>query len=239
MTTRIGSIGNDTIVGTFADDHLEGNTGNDTLYGGAGDDYLQGNRGNDTVAGGAGNDYVRGGKDDDYLSGSDGNDQAKGDLGNDDVYGGSGNDLLRGGQDNDYLNGGAGDDLLLGDKGFDQIQTGDGADIVRLAQGEEGNRYNQTEVFDFSALDRIELVVGNAAEAAETVRETGGILDNWTMSKGGEHACEVISSSEAGMDIAVTLDAIIDGWTGDYVIDVFGTDHLNVSADGGTLIFTI
>ncbi len=68
MATLTGTPGNDTIVGTSADDVISGAGGNDSLQGGLGDDEIYGGDGNDTLAGGIGFDYLYGGAGNDtYL----------------------------------------------------------------------------------------------------------------------------------------------------------------------------
>ena len=68
MATLNGTPGNDTIVGTAADDVISGAGGNDSLQGGLGDDELYGGPGSDTLAGGIGFDYLYGGAGNDtYL----------------------------------------------------------------------------------------------------------------------------------------------------------------------------
>lgn len=80
---------------------LVGSSADDTLNGGAGDDTLSGGSGDDTLNGGAGDDVLNGGSGDDRLNG------------------GAGDDILRGGSGDDILNGGAGDDILSGGSGND------------------------------------------------------------------------------------------------------------------------
>ena len=65
----------DTITGTYRDDHLFGEGGNDHINGGANDDYLYGGAGNDILNGGSGDDYLQGGTGTDILTGSTGSDR--------------------------------------------------------------------------------------------------------------------------------------------------------------------
>ncbi|WP_143671240.1 calcium-binding protein [Streptomyces sp. Ru87] len=62
-----GGAGNDTLIGTDADDTLYGGTGHDSLLGRAGDDTLYGNSGNDFLYGGGGTDTLSGGPGSDRL----------------------------------------------------------------------------------------------------------------------------------------------------------------------------
>ncbi len=75
----LGTNANNTLNGTNSDNSLLGLNGNDTLNGKSGSDNLYGGKGNDTINGDNGNDLLIGGQ------------------GNDTLYGGSGNDILVGG----------------------------------------------------------------------------------------------------------------------------------------------
>ena len=94
-------IGDDTIVGSPADNLLQRGAGNDTITGGAGDDDVQGFSGNDVLSGESGDDTIRGDSGADALSGGDGNDfLSPGQIlvgvpdGADTVSGGSGIDAI-------------------------------------------------------------------------------------------------------------------------------------------------
>ncbi len=155
MTTILGNLNPNEIIGTNLADTIQGLDGNDTLRGLLGDDLLSGNRGNDLLFGGEGNDLLYGGRDDDTLFGDEGNDTLFGDLGNDLLQGNAGDDflfgldgddLLRGGNGSDNLLGAAGDDTLYGDigddfingnQGNDVIFGGDGSDTLRGGQGDD------------------------------------------------------------------------------------------------------
>jgi Ca2+-binding RTX toxin-like protein len=125
---------NDTIVGSVADNRLEGMGGNDSLaglggndslFGGDGDDSLIGNDGNDSLDGGAGNDTLDGGTDNDSLLGGDGADS---------LLGGDGNDFIMGGSGADTMAGGSGDDYYIvwnsGDSSNDHVNDSGGYDVV-------------------------------------------------------------------------------------------------------------
>ncbi|MBD2544457.1 MULTISPECIES: calcium-binding protein [Planktothricoides] len=155
MTTILGNLDPNEIIGTNLANTIQGLDGNDTLRGLLGDDLLNGNRGNDLLFGGEGNDLLYGGRDDDTLFGDDGNDTLFGDLGNDLLQGNAGDDflfgldgddILRGGNGSDNLSGGEGDDTLYGDigddfvngnQGNDEILGGDGSDTLRGGQGDD------------------------------------------------------------------------------------------------------
>ncbi|MBK3801555.1 calcium-binding protein [Azospirillum brasilense] len=98
-----GLGGNDTIVGGYYADYLDGGDGNDNLFGHGGSDTLLGGNGDDTLNGDTEADLLHGGS------------------GYDVIYGGttsaSGNDTLIGGGSYswDELYGGAGDDTYFHD----------------------------------------------------------------------------------------------------------------------------
>ncbi len=75
------------IVGTSADETLNGGAGNDTIAGAGGDDSLTGNFGLDVLLGGTGHDTLNGDGDRDTLIGS---------TGDDFLFGGDGDDVLYG-----------------------------------------------------------------------------------------------------------------------------------------------
>jgi Ca2+-binding RTX toxin-like protein len=110
MAVIFGKNGNDVLIGTLANDFIDGEAGNDILNGGAGDDFLNGEDGNDFHDGGSGNDII------------------DGDAGHDTLLGGDGNDFLDGEDGKDVLNGGAGNDTLIGEDGRDTLTGGFGAD---------------------------------------------------------------------------------------------------------------
>jgi Ca2+-binding RTX toxin-like protein len=97
--------GKDTINGQAGDDRICGNQGWDTVYGGPGNDRVQGGAGNDTIWGGEGNDNLRGGPAADTLRGEAGDDRLLGQGRNDLLYGGPGTDTVRGGGGTDYCEG--------------------------------------------------------------------------------------------------------------------------------------
>jgi Ca2+-binding RTX toxin-like protein len=94
LTTREGTLRRDRLIGSKADDLINGVDGHDVINGGTGDDALQGENGNDKL---------RGGKDNDKL------------------FGGAGKDLLNGGLGDDWLTGGSGADSFILSKGKDKV----------------------------------------------------------------------------------------------------------------------
>lgn len=118
------------IIGTAADDRLQGRSiaenltglaGNDTLHGAGGFDALFGDRGNDQLFGDRGNDYLLGQAGHDRLVGGAGRDWLNGGTGGDRLDGGLGNDAIRGGTGGDRLAGGSGRNHLIGGRGRDRF----------------------------------------------------------------------------------------------------------------------
>ena len=95
----------DYIVGTPADDAIDGGGGSDTIYGRDGDDQLFG------------------GADSDLLYGEDGDDT---------IFGGAGDDTVNGGPGRNILSGGAGNDTIVATEGQNTIlvNRGDGFDRI-------------------------------------------------------------------------------------------------------------
>lgn len=81
-----GEAGNDTLIGAWGYDFLDGGDGNDTLFGNGGYDILKGGAGNDALYGGGGYDNLIGEGGDDVLQGSEGNDNYGGGPGLDVLY---------------------------------------------------------------------------------------------------------------------------------------------------------
>lgn len=75
MAIRMGSTGDDSIVGTSSDDELTGDEGQDSLIGGLGNDSLAGDAGADSLQGGVGDDHlVDSAGEANWLDGGDGDD---------------------------------------------------------------------------------------------------------------------------------------------------------------------
>lgn len=114
-----GMDGDDTLLGSWNNDKLDGGNGRDYLYGYGGNDILYGglDYNYNYLNGGSGHDSLYGGWTGDTLVGESGNDYLYGNHGYDLLYGGDGNDTLHGGDDGywDYLNGGTGQDWFQQD----------------------------------------------------------------------------------------------------------------------------
>jgi CSLREA domain-containing protein len=117
-------------MGTLGDDALVGDRGHNQMYGRAGDDRIFGRSNSDCLYAGPGADFVRGGGGTDLLVGSTGNDRLSGGDDEDVVRGDSGSDRILGGDDEDRLFGGPGADYLKGGGGYDAIEAGPGDDTI-------------------------------------------------------------------------------------------------------------
>ncbi len=156
MAIRIGTAGNDNLVGTDLNDFMYGGAGDDFFDGGAGSDKMSGDEGNDTFMGGAGADAMTGGSGIDTVDYSHSHDgvnvslrngtgsggDAEGDtlggienlIGSDNMRntdkltGDSANNILDGRNGADVLAGNEGNDTLIGGAGYDTMTGGADAD---------------------------------------------------------------------------------------------------------------
>ena len=159
-----GSIHNDTLVGDFFANVIEG---------GDGDDQLEGSLGNDTASystaaagvtvdlsittaqdtSGAGVDTLTGFEN---LTGSEHDDILTGRGGANVLKGGDGNDILRGGGDNSTLEGGDGDDVLTEGTGSHTILGGLGNDLIFVNLATSSDSFDGgdgVDTVDFQALE--------------------------------------------------------------------------------------
>jgi Ca2+-binding RTX toxin-like protein len=150
-----GTVSGDDLVGSAADNQLDGSDGNDDLTGGGGNDILNGQSDNDDLAGGAGADQLQGGGGNDDLVGGAGGDRLFGGTGIDTIsYGGTvgvqislatlfatggeaQDDVLGGDIENvvgsaggDLLAGSLADNRLTGNAGDDGLFGADGNDVL-------------------------------------------------------------------------------------------------------------
>jgi Ca2+-binding RTX toxin-like protein len=125
-----------------------------------GDDYLIGTNADDTINGFGGNDVAVGEEGNDTIDGGDDHDLLNGQQGDDSIYGGSGDDLIRPGTGSDYVDGGAGNDRVsyasvgtdlvtgvtvsLGLQGTWQDTGGGGVDYLVGFEHLTGTRYDDT-----------------------------------------------------------------------------------------------
>jgi len=96
------------IIGTVKNDRLKGTSADEVIAGGPGRDVITASGGDDIVCGGSGKDIILGGKGDDKLDGESGRDIIKGQKGDDFI---EAQDLEK-----DKINGGKGDDTCKVDE---------------------------------------------------------------------------------------------------------------------------
>ena len=133
----IGTPANNVLNGTNADEVICGKAGTDTINGGGGDDLILGGPDNDKIKGQGGNDRVVGGGGADEVNGNGGNDRLRGYPGNDTLNGDDGEDRITGGIDNDTVNGDAGDDKVFGWDGNDEVNGNGGSDHTFGSLGDD------------------------------------------------------------------------------------------------------
>ncbi|HEY7118485.1 MAG TPA: NosD domain-containing protein, partial [Tepidisphaeraceae bacterium] len=136
-TTISAGDGNDTVIGTFANDLITGGAGDDQLNAGDGNDTADGGDGNDHVFGGKGDDSLTGGDGADFIDGADGNNTIGGGAGDDSIGAGVGDDLITGGDGNDVIIAGDGNNTIGGDLGNDTIAAGIGNDCITGGGGDD------------------------------------------------------------------------------------------------------
>lgn len=161
----LGNDGNDTLVGGWGIDVVNGGDGDDSIFGLGDDDRLIGGLGADEIEGGLGNDRIFGGQGLNRLLGNDGADLIFGGSDIDTVFGGDGADqvfplggddivdlgdgglpgatdpadadLVLGGTGNDVLSGGLGLNIFYGGDGDDQVTAGDGENRMHGQNGSD------------------------------------------------------------------------------------------------------
>ncbi|MGP1383529.1 MAG: cadherin-like domain-containing protein [Thainema sp.] len=133
----VGTAADEELNGTDGFDNISGGGGNDTISGGDGIDTLLGEDGNDIINGDAAKDFISGGNGDDILTGGAGDDFIDGGGGADTMIGGAGNDTLLGFGGGDVLNGT--DSIVAGAGEIDTLNGGSTSDIFVL--GDENQAY--------------------------------------------------------------------------------------------------
>jgi len=140
--------GNDTVLGSAADEHFVLGAGDDSLNAGPGNDLLEGDDGNDLLRGGHGTDVIDGGPGRDTATydertasepisvtlATPGDDGAPGEndtlVGIEDVIGGASSDVLVGDAGPNTLVGGGGLNTIDGGAGNDTLIGGDFRDVI-------------------------------------------------------------------------------------------------------------
>jgi Ca2+-binding RTX toxin-like protein len=255
-----GGNGNDVLTGGSSADLLFGQNGDDTLLGKGGDDQLFGGNGNDVLTGGAGSDQVFGQNGNDLMiwNPGDGSDLFEGGNGTDtaEVNGGNGAETFtiaaNGGRvqfdrvspapfsidigttENLVLNANGGDDIITagnglagliqltldGGAGNDQITGGDGNDVII---GGTGNDLALMGAGD-------DTFVWNQGDGSDIVEGQSGAD---TLTFNGFSANENFDISADGSRARLSRDL------GNVVMDVNGTETINVHAQGGADTITV
>ena len=131
-----GTNGNDTLIGTAANNTINACYGNDSVEGGGRNDTIDGGTGNDRLVGdGREIQCPPGATSFSYCTigqtSTPGNDSISGGSGNDRIFGNAGRDSLSGGTGNDRISGESGNDSVSGGSGRDRISGGSGNDRIR------------------------------------------------------------------------------------------------------------
>lgn len=231
--------GDQTGVGNYQGNHIEGQDGNN---------YIEGLGGPDTLYGGLGNDTLMGGP------------------GADELYGGAGDDVLNGGGSNDTaLVGGTGDDLYYADSSADVIVefAGEGTDTVnstslyftlpdhvenlanRRSSGVQNGKGNALDnvITGVGADDNLSGLGGNdyiqALNGNDTLRGDSG---NDTLLGGagndsliGGDGADSLNGGDGNdtMTGGTGVDSLVGGNGDDQYVDVFAEDTLTEFGGGG------
>lgn len=193
-----------TIVGTDADDDLNGTGGADVVSLGAGNDQFRGGGGDDVVCGGPGRDSLYGDEGDDWLDGEEDSDSnVVGGPGDDVVHGGPGDETRLLGDDHHED---TGDDQVFGDDGDDELEgePGTGTDLVDGGAGDDS--------VNFYPSDRGVTIDVEAGTATGDAVDT---LIGLEVYVGSEHADVLTGSPGADHLIGIYGDDVVEGLGGD------------------------
>ena len=239
-----GSSGNDTLVGTGADDFIDGAGAADRMIGGAGNDVYAVDDAGDVVVEllGEGTDRVNASVDfalpawveDLWLVGiadvsGTGNGLANvmwGNAGRNALAGGAGDDVLDGAAGADTLTGGAGDDTYWVDDAGDSVRelAGEGVDVVRSALAAFALPAN---------VENLVLLAG-----AGDVSGVGNALDNALTGNEGRNALDGAGGRDS-LDGGAGADTM-SGGTGDdaYRVDDAGDVVLEQPGEGADSVWS-
>ena len=155
------------LIGSAADDDLDGDRYDNVIDGGPGNDSLNGVQGDDELIGGAGADNLSGGHGHDSLEGGPGADYLSGGYGDDILDGGEGDDRLISGQDTNRLTGGGGADTFV----FSPV---DGDAVVTDFEGD--NDRIDLSYFDIETIDEVTMIVGDDGVTIDLTDMDGGTV---------------------------------------------------------------
>jgi Ca2+-binding RTX toxin-like protein len=257
ITQAIGSLGNDTIVGSVDTTYLNGFGGNDSIVGGAHDSTLVGGPGNDTIVGGAGNDDIAPGGGNNSIDGGGGYNAIdyRGLPGGVslDLYVGAwhpgGFDTLKNIQNvftsdfsstikGDYTDniivGGAGNDTVMAREGNDVITGGGGNDLIDGGPGNDIAVYSGAHTDYKITANAYGWVITDTRAGSPDGTDTVRNVERLTFSDG-----------TVALGYSVTLDATVSQAISsilrqDPVYDsAVGVGHSNTSALGNYLSYAI
>ena len=241
-------VGDDTLIGSAADNLMDAGAGNDSISSGGG---------NDTMIGGAGNDiYVTDGGDTitelvgegidwvksqvsivlaaniEYLdllggfsalngTGNDLDNRIAGNASDNRILGAAGNDTIVAGNGNDTLNGGAGVDSLNGGSGNDTYVT-DGLDTITEALNSGTDTVMSTVSFGLIAnLENLQLLDGGSA-----VNGTGNAFDNVITGNSADNILNGVAGNDT-LNGAAGNDTLYGGAGSDVMSGGSGNDTYN------------
>ena len=224
LTGRGG--GNDTIIGSQADDVIYGQEGNDLLVGDApsesGEGSTVGSIEGTTVA------SIKAMDTDDldaFIQSVEGPDAD----GDDRLFGGTGDDVLLGMGGDDYIDGGAGEDAIFGGSGNDIIVYDSNDYLVSGGSG-----------IDFMVSDNSTLTLTELLSGGKNGNE-GPIVSGIEVLLKGEDALSLTSLDQLAKDYGITLDTNAEGketltldmgkWTYDNANDVYTSNDGNLTLE--------
>jgi Ca2+-binding RTX toxin-like protein len=214
-----GSTFDDTLIGGFQAELLDGNAGNDAISGGNSNDTLFGGEGNDTLDGEFGDDSLLGGNGDDSLLGGDGFDTLKGEAGNDTLDGGAN---INGSTFDmaDYRDAGSAVTATLG--GFSGTGSasggGIGVDTLRNMEGVLGSDFNDS----LTGGDTGDMFSGQGGD--DTIDGAGGFdIVHYGF------ASSAFNTAAIGVTVNLGTGVVSGGWGNDRLISIEGVIGSNFS----------
>ena len=212
----IGSDHDDTLIGNYINNTLEGGAGNDTLYVGFVKDFMDCGAGNDTAQ------YYGSftGVTVNLAKGTAKYGDASGDtlLNIENLSGSSFNDKLIGDENDNILKGGKGNDILKGGAGSDTLDGGEGVDTVSYSDSDEGVSIN---------LDR------GTARHGDAVGDTLVSVENLT---GSAHDDILVGNDSVNVLKAGAGNDRLKGYEGADTLDGGAGDDVLISENDGNIL---